>query len=225
MKQETEDIIRNKLADLPSEVLKAITEVDIRVKLQEIMRTHSLRVDQGGALEREVLLMLIGLETPTTFLDNIVKELHVPRETASRVVEDVNQNILKNIREVLIEHVAKQKEAAEIGALLYEESEGALPVSPTTPQQESAPMNVPAPRTLAADIAKAKLEGSFHLPPDSVTVRPTTNDQRPTIDNRQPTTNDQRLTTDNQRPTTNSPQPTTGTGIYKGSDPYREALK
>ncbi len=168
----TEKIIAEKTQGLPQGVKDALSKINVPEQLQVVAQKNNLRADEGGALETEVLLAVLGISQIDHLVDSLIQHGHFSKEVAVRLTQDIEENIFKKIRNSAIE---------------------------TQGQSQASPVPIPAPGTLAADIAKAKLEGSFHLPPDNITIK-------------------------NQPPTTNDQQPA-GTKIYKGTDPYREAVK
>lgn len=101
MDEETKKIISDQMAILPEDVKKAISSVDYRVQLQEVVKRNHLLIDQAGALETETTLTLLGLETLKDYVENISRELALPRDKAILVAHDVDELIFKNVRESL----------------------------------------------------------------------------------------------------------------------------
>ncbi len=99
--EETKKIISEQLAILPEDVKKAILSVDYAKQLQEVTKRNNLLIDQAGALETETTLTLLGLEVLNDYVENISRELSLPREKALIVAHDVDELIFKNIRESL----------------------------------------------------------------------------------------------------------------------------
>lgn len=99
--EETKKIIADQMAILPEDVKKAITSVDYTAQLQEIVKRNHLLIDQAGALETETTLTLLGLENLKDYVENISRELTLPREKAIIVAHDVDELIFKNVRESL----------------------------------------------------------------------------------------------------------------------------
>jgi len=101
MDQETSKIIQDQLAILPEDVKQAIFSVDYKKQLQEIVKRNGLLINQAGALELETTLTLIGLELQEDYIENIARELELPREKAVIVAHDVDELIFKNVRNYL----------------------------------------------------------------------------------------------------------------------------
>jgi len=101
MDNETQNIIAEQLKILPKELRDAISAVDYPVKLQEIVRNNKLLLDAAGKLETETTLVLLGLEPLNDYVDNLVKNVGLPKNQALIVAHDVNELIFKNVRESL----------------------------------------------------------------------------------------------------------------------------
>lgn len=117
MDEETKKIISDQLKVLPEEIKLAISSVDFKVQLQEVVKRNHLLIDQAGALETETTLTLLGLEPLADYVENISRELSLPREKALIVAHDVDELIFKNIRESLQkindESLAEEEEIQE----------------------------------------------------------------------------------------------------------------
>ena len=96
----TQDL-KKQFEALPIEVQKAITDVNLSLRLQEIVKNNKLMIDQAGKLEIETVLILFGLEPLENFVGNIIKRVGLSSIQASIVAHDVNESIFKNIRETL----------------------------------------------------------------------------------------------------------------------------
>lgn len=101
MDEETKKIIADQMEILPEDVKKAILSVDYSAQLQEVVKRNHLLIDQAGSLETETTLTLLGLEPIADYVENISRELALPREKALIVAHDVDELIFKNIRESL----------------------------------------------------------------------------------------------------------------------------
>jgi hypothetical protein len=101
MDEETKKIISDQLKVLPEEIKAAISSVDFKVQLQEVVKRNRLLIDQAGALETETTLTLLGLEPLVDYVENLSRELSLPRDKALLVAHDVDELIFKNIRESL----------------------------------------------------------------------------------------------------------------------------
>ncbi|MDE2030672.1 MAG: hypothetical protein KGI58_00195 [Patescibacteria group bacterium] len=139
---------------LPKEVQEAITESDYQSTLYSIGSKYKLSVSQMGDLEEVTNGVLLGIIHPDKYEDEIKSKLSLPADKTTELVNEINENILKNIREILKSHWGKQEENLsntddEVPLPPYAKSdivkESSTPVSITTPIKESIP--VPSPNT------------------------------------------------------------------------------
>lgn len=109
--------LKKQLESLPINVQKAISDVNLPIKLQEIVKNNKLMIDQAGDLEMETRLVLLGLEPLDNYVGNLVKNVGLSSIQASIVAHDVNELIFKNVRDTLKkisdEMVAEDKETTE----------------------------------------------------------------------------------------------------------------
>ncbi|HZS43242.1 MAG TPA: hypothetical protein VFA52_03440 [Candidatus Paceibacterota bacterium] len=110
MNEEIFKIIEPQLQNLPSNIKEAILNNDIGAKLAEISKKHQLHIDQADILENETLMILVGLESADEYLNNLVRELRIPRDKASLIVDDVNNSIFSSIKSSLQTMAEKIKE-------------------------------------------------------------------------------------------------------------------
>lgn len=89
--------------NLPPVIQNAITESNWAEEIRRITKTNNLRIDQGAAIEKEVLLIMLGLEDSGNFKKNIVSEIGIEKDLAEDITEEVNQKIFKAIYSILID--------------------------------------------------------------------------------------------------------------------------
>jgi hypothetical protein len=108
-----QDIIKERMKEIPPEVQKAIADGNLPQKFDQISKKFSLRIDQSGSLQTETLLLMLGLESGSDFVDNLMKEAEMSREIATAVAAEVNTTILRDIHEALraMEEIAEAEEA------------------------------------------------------------------------------------------------------------------
>ena len=101
MQKDTQQIIQERYEQLPPELQQAIKSIDFAGKLKEIAAQYSLRIDQSGALQTEVILIMLGLEKSDDFIVNLVRNAEITEDLARAIATDVNTNILGSIKESL----------------------------------------------------------------------------------------------------------------------------
>ena len=113
MDQDIQTQIKNRFAELPPKIQEAITESDWRIPMRRIIKEANLRIDQGGAVEMETLLTMLGLASPEEYLDNLIAEAQIDRTTATNISLKIEQEIFKKIRDILIEDDEKENNVVE----------------------------------------------------------------------------------------------------------------
>ena len=101
MDTETQKILKEKFLALPDDVKQAILSLNLTAILQSIGKKNALMIDQLGLLETEVMIVLLGLESPDNFSDNIKRQLKISPYQGNVIAKDVNELMLKNIYDSL----------------------------------------------------------------------------------------------------------------------------
>ena len=165
MENETKDIIKRRLSELPPEIRNAIQSTDLGGKFNAIAEKHSLRLDQNGALQTETLLVMLGLEPSDDYVENLERELGVSGGEARALGEEVNKEILGEIRETIRRMEAKQEVAEHIKKVT-------APVPPPQPRPV-----VPPPSFVAKPpIAPIEKVGNFTVNRPAASHSPQYND-------------------------------------------------
>jgi hypothetical protein len=94
--------ILERLKELPELVQKIILESGWEQTTRRIVEENNLRIDQGAAIENEVMLTMFGFEQPENFRSNIIKEAGLSPETADKIVADVDKNVFGLIKDKLV---------------------------------------------------------------------------------------------------------------------------
>ncbi|MBU6321462.1 hypothetical protein KGO04_02895, partial [Patescibacteria group bacterium] len=66
---------------------------------QGLMRQYGLHVDQGGVLERELMLLIMGLSTPAEFVEHLQNEAYIPADVTRAITDAVNQQVFIPMRD------------------------------------------------------------------------------------------------------------------------------
>jgi hypothetical protein len=90
-----------RFSKLPKEVQDAITESNYQNTLYSIGSQYKLSIDQMGALEESTNKVLIGILHPDKYEEDLKAKISLPPDQISGLVKSVNENLLKNIREIL----------------------------------------------------------------------------------------------------------------------------
>lgn len=84
---------------LPKEVQEAISQSDYQSKLYEISQNHKLNMEQMGMLEEVTTKVILNIIHPDQYESSLADKLNMGREEVSKIVIEINDNVLKNIRE------------------------------------------------------------------------------------------------------------------------------
>lgn len=100
MEQEAyEKLIQERFAELPEAVQRAVTDASVEEKLRKLSSKYKLHLDQWVLLENEIMLTLLGLESPSDMAKNVAKEVQIESDVAQKIVNDIALQIFKPIRE------------------------------------------------------------------------------------------------------------------------------
>lgn len=83
---------------LPEPIRRYISRAEYSTVLSQLMRRYALRVDQSAVLEREILLLLIGVEDSEQFTKSLVEEGNLDQGTMNLILTDVNTLIFEPLR-------------------------------------------------------------------------------------------------------------------------------
>lgn len=159
-KESSEQILKDRFAQLPKVVQDAIMSADVEKQLRTLADTHKLHIDQWSALENEVMLTLLGLQNIRDLAANIETEVGVAKEESVKLATDISQIVFEPIRQELErglshpEAQAKQISNEEMARnqAISSEAAAADPAAVATPAQTALatpqvmPATPPAPK-------------------------------------------------------------------------------
>ena len=108
---------------MPDEVQTAIAQSGWKKNLYEIAKKYKLSIEQMGVLEELTIKVISDEILPNKYEEELTSKITLPKEDISSLVGDVNENILKKIRELM-------KKEEEIEFLKKEELDEEIPVPP-----------------------------------------------------------------------------------------------
>jgi hypothetical protein len=95
------DAVAEQMKKLPPEVQQVLTSPDFEKKLMDLSLKNRLHIDQMARLKNETTLVMMGLEDPANFYDNLLKEVRLSPEVAEKVQDDVAKELFEPIREAM----------------------------------------------------------------------------------------------------------------------------
>ena len=101
MNPEINRILQKTLLELPKELRAVIYSDEFAHALSTITEGHPLQEHQRVASENEVLLVILGLESPGSLVTNIRHRAQISRDRAEKIVKVANENILFPHQEIL----------------------------------------------------------------------------------------------------------------------------
>ena len=93
-----EDSLKQVMQTLPPVIRTYLAQGKYTAVAKSLMAKYNLRIDQGGILEREIMLLLMGVEDPNEFTQALVEEAKLDQQTVSGIVQDINEQIFIPLR-------------------------------------------------------------------------------------------------------------------------------
>ncbi|MDP1706986.1 MAG: hypothetical protein Q8L30_00275 [bacterium] len=106
--------IQQVLADAPQPILDFFAARKTEGVTRNLMHKYQLHVDQGAILEREIILLLLGLEDLNEFSDTLRKEGQIDPQAVSNIMLDVNDQIFVPLREEMRKGPPTEVKHAEV---------------------------------------------------------------------------------------------------------------
>lgn len=96
-------ILQEKFDLLPEELKNAITSVEVGGRITQIAEKYSLRIDQSGILDEEIIRVMVGITHPDLFLNKLKGRLGINTKTVEDIVRDLNTEVFLPVRKSLME--------------------------------------------------------------------------------------------------------------------------
>jgi hypothetical protein len=157
MENDLAEQIKQRLAELPPNVLAAVQSADLGDKVRAIGQKQGLHIDQLGELEDETLMVMLGFSAPEDFGGRLSSALKVSREQGDALAQAINNDIFLPIREYLKKPSPKpvgstpqptpatNQTKVELPAVVHEALSVPL-VSASAPKSATVPEPTPAPQ-------------------------------------------------------------------------------
>lgn len=99
--------IQEELEKLPKENREAINSLDWMSIIETIGAQYLFIDEEITNLQTETLLVLIGLETPDLYENNVADNVPISKEKATKISDEVFQKIFTPINDIIIENIKK----------------------------------------------------------------------------------------------------------------------
>src|SRR3989338_9831762 len=94
-----ENDIKELMKEVPAPIRAFFASGKVEVVAKNLMQKYQLHIDQGAVVEREIILLLLGLKDPTEFTQALAEEAKLDQQTISNITKDVNEQIFVPLRE------------------------------------------------------------------------------------------------------------------------------
>lgn len=156
-----EESVKQVMQTLPPPIRDYLSRGKYTPVAKELMAKYGLRIDQGGILERGMMLLLMGIEDPAEFSKALVEEAKLDQQTVNGIMQDVNTRIFMPLRDEMrkgAEAIAPRPQiASALSAPRSPQShfhlENKIPLPPQP--NRSAPHHKPALRDVLASVMRA----------------------------------------------------------------------
>ena len=135
---------------LPPVIRTYLAQGKYTIVAQNLMAKYGLRIDQGGVLEREIMLLLMGIDNPDEFTQALVEEAKLDQKSIAGIVNDINTQVFVPLR------AEEMKSGAE-----NMQSSGAAPSAALRPMVVPVPGGAPRPPVVSGGVVKP--QSNFHL--------------------------------------------------------------
>lgn len=96
---ELEQNIAQVMQMLPPPVRQYLASGTYSVVAKDLTIKHGLHMDQGSILEREIMLLLMGIENPSEFMEALTSEAAIPQPVVKDIMLEINQKIFTPLQE------------------------------------------------------------------------------------------------------------------------------
>jgi len=107
----TDELIKEKFEKLPKELQDTLVSPETQKLVQTVGQKYKLHIDDIGALETEMMLVLLGIEHPNDFLKNIVRETGMSQDDAKAAAKELEEKLFLPMRSSLERIYEKDQES------------------------------------------------------------------------------------------------------------------
>ncbi len=111
-----DESIKQVMQTLPPPIHRYLAKGGYSVFAHSLVSKHALHGNQGNILERELVLLLMGIETPSQFSSALVDEAFIAEDIVLVIMSDINQEIFTPLLEEMRRDKEKGQKSAELTA-------------------------------------------------------------------------------------------------------------
>ncbi len=105
----TDPVITQRFSELPQVIKTLITDSGWQFKIRDLVKKFNIRIDQGGTIEHEIFLVMMGFDDAKNFIQNVMNETGLDQKTTEALAAEVGTLIFDPIREALIAETNSEK--------------------------------------------------------------------------------------------------------------------
>lgn len=94
-----ESDIKELMKEVPAPIRAFFVSGKVETVAKNLMQKNKLHIDQGAVVEREIILLLLGLKDPAEFVKTLSEEAKLDAQTVNSIVQDINAQIFVPLRE------------------------------------------------------------------------------------------------------------------------------
>jgi hypothetical protein len=187
--------IKQVIRTLPAPIRTYIGQGGYSLVAKGLMKKYGLRIDQGTVLEREIMLLLMGIENPSEFTAALATEGRLDQQAINGITHDVNEQIFiplsQQMRSSTVQQPTRPAPRASVPVPSYISQSSVIPANPSMPmrpqQQQSgyvtngpkyvqprptpvapAPVQRPSAQPMAAPLNSARMLSDHEEPSPSL---------------------------------------------------------
>ncbi len=94
-----DESVKEVMQTLPPVIRNYLSQGKYTDVAKNLASKYGLRIDQAGILEREIMLLLMGIENPIEFTQSLAQEAKLDQKTIDGITEDINTQIFAPLRQ------------------------------------------------------------------------------------------------------------------------------
>ena len=135
-----EESIQQILPTLPLPIQKFFEQRKLGATAQFLMERYALHIDQGTVLERELMFLLLGLESPDEFAAELYAQLPISEQVVQDILADINKEVFIPLQEEMKKAIGNIPQSAKpVMPPSREESKTSMSPTPANPQLPPRP--------------------------------------------------------------------------------------
>jgi hypothetical protein len=116
MTEKLKEVIKREIGKLPKENQEAINSLGWENISEQIGKKYLLNESELNDFQTQTLLVLIGLENPDDYSQNIENEVGTSKNEAEKIADEVFQKIFTPINDVLVDNLKKSEKVKNSNA-------------------------------------------------------------------------------------------------------------